>query len=88
MGEVSNDGEQGGDDGVDDCGDAGEDNVVEESREGDDDKDSVEESETDVGGDVEAEKSGSEISDSDDISDNFLLFVSCFWFDILSSPNM
>lgn len=87
MGDVSNDGEQGGEDGVDDCGDSVDDIVVDESREGEDERDSVEESEIDIG-DGEAEKSGSEISDSDEISDNFLLLVSCFSFDILSSPNM
>lgn len=81
VGELKNEGEHGGDDDVEDCGevDNGDDKVVDESREGNDERDS-DEDETDGGRDREEEEES-------DISSNFLLFIPLFSLTSLSSPN-
>lgn len=87
VGEVSNEGEHGGDDGVEDCGEGDDDDkVVDESSEDEEERDSEgrEEDEIEGGGDSEVWGSGS----GSDISCNFLLFIPRSSFTNLSSPNM
>lgn len=80
VGEANNEGEHGGDDGVEECGEGDEDTVVDESNDDEDERDS----EIDDGNDDDDSWSGSA-----DISCNFLLFrlgssIAKLW----SSPNM